>query len=275
MNDRILITGGTGKTGQLVARQLALRGIGTRIAARNPSSPDQLRFEWNDPATHVPALKGIGAVYLVAPTDQTEHLSVMRPFLERAVAQVPGRLVLLSASSLEEGGPMMGEVHAWLAAHAPLWTVLRPTWFMQNFTTRHRYSILEEGCLYSATGDGRVPFIDAADIAAVATEALTSSTLACGDHVLTGPEALTYDEVASAISASIGIPVRHCRLSVSELAARYAASGIPSSYALTLAGMDGAIAQGSENRITLEVERITGRPANTFARFLEGQSALR
>lgn len=275
MNDRILITGGTGKTGQLVARQLALRGIGTRIAARNPSSPDQLRFEWNDPATHVPALKGIGAVYLVAPTDQTEHLSVMRPFLERAVAQVPGRLVLLSASSLEEGDPMMGEVHAWLAAHAPLWTVLRPTWFMQNFTTRHRYSILEEGCLYSATGDGRVPFIDAADIAAVATEALTSSTLACGEHVLTGSEALTYDEVASAISASIRIPVRHCRLSVSELAARYAASGIPSSYALTLAGMDGAIAAGSENRITLEVERITGRPANSFARFLEGQSALR
>jgi uncharacterized protein YbjT (DUF2867 family) len=275
MHDRILVTGGTGKTGQLVTGQLARRGIEARIATRRPSAADQVRFEWEDPATHGPALAGVSAVYLVAPTDQTEHLFVMRPFLERAVSQVAGRLVLLSASSLDEGGPMMGEVHAWLAAHAPLWTVLRPSWFMQNFTTRHKYSILEEGCLYSATGDGRVPFIDAADIAAVATEALTSSTLACGEHVLTGPEALTYDEVASAISASIGIPVRHCRLSVSELAARYAASGIPSSYALTLAGMDGAIAQGSENRITLEVERITGRPANTFARFLEGQSALR
>lgn len=274
MHDRILITGGTGKTGQLVASQLALRGIEVRIAARNPLSPDQLRFEWNDPATHIDALEGVGAVYLVAPTDQTEHLSVMRPFLERAVSQVPGRLVLLSASSLEEGGPMMGEVHAWLSAHAPLWTVLRPTWFMQNFTTQHRYSIIEEGCLYSATEDGRVPFIDAADIAAVATEALMSSTLASGDHVLTGPEALTYDEVASAISASIGIPVRHCRLSVGELAARHAASGIPSSYAVTLAGMDGAIAEGSEDRITPEVERITGRPANTFANFLANQRAL-
>ncbi|WP_143704566.1 SDR family oxidoreductase [Porphyrobacter sp. TH134] len=123
MHDRILITGGTGKTGQLVASQLALRGVEVRIAARNPLSPDQLRFEWNDPATHIDALEGVGAVYLVAPTDQTEHLSVMRPFLERAVSQVPGRLVLLSASSLEEGGPMMGEVHAWLSAHAPLWTV--------------------------------------------------------------------------------------------------------------------------------------------------------
>jgi uncharacterized protein YbjT (DUF2867 family) len=275
VHDRILVTGGTGKTGQLVAGQLAGRGIAARIATRRPTSAEQVRFAWNDPATYAPALEGVGAVYLVAPTDQTEHLSVMRPFLERAVAQVPGRLVLLSASSLAAGGPMMGEVHSWLAEHAPLWTVLRPSWFMQNFTTQHRQAILEEGCLYSATGDGRVPFIDAADIAAVAAEALTSSMLPPGDHVLTGPEALTYDEVASAIRASIGIPVRHCRLTVDELAARYAASGIPRSYAVTLAGMDGAIARGSENRITPEVERITGRPANTFARYLESQSPLR
>lgn len=274
MHDRILVTGGTGKTGQLIAGQLARRGIEVRIATRRPSATGQVRFAWDEPATHAPALEGVGAVYLVAPTDQTEHLALMRPFLERAVAQVPGRLVLLSASSLEAGGPMMGEVHAWLGAHAPLWTVLRPSWFMQNFTTQHRFSILEEGCLYSATGDGRVPFIDAVDIAAVAVEVLTSSMHDSGDHVLTGPEALTYDEVARAISASIGMPVRHCRLSVDELADRYTGLGIPRSYALTLAGMDKAIADGSEDRITLEVERLIGRPANTLANFLESQRVL-
>lgn len=274
MNDRVLVTGGTGKTGQMVAKQLARRGIGTRIATRNPAATDQVRFEWNDPATHGPALEGTGAVYLVAPTGQTEQLATMRPFLERALSQIPGRLVLLSASSLEEGGPMMGEVHTWLAAHAPLWTVLRPSWFMQNFTTQHLHSILHDGCLYSATRDGRVPFIDAADIAAVGVAALTSTTLACGDHVLTGPQALTYDEAAAAISARIGRPVRHCRLSVDELADRYAGLGIPRSYALTLAGMDEAIAVGAEDRITPEVERITGRPANSLANFLENQRGL-
>lgn len=274
MSDRILVTGGTGKTGQRVVRQLELRGLETRIATRNPSSPDQVRFAWDDPMTHGPALEGVGAVYLVAPTDQTEHLSVMRPFLERAVAQVPGRLVLLSASSLEAGGPMMGEVHAWLDAHAPLWTVLRPSWFMQNFTTQHLHSILHEGCLYSATGDGRVPFIDAADIAAVAVEALTDLAIPSSDHVLTGPEALSYEDVADAISATIGRPVRHCRLSLDELADRHAASGIPRPYAVTLAKMDEAIALGAEDRVTTEVKRITGRPANTLASFLESQRAL-
>ncbi|UYV16686.1 NmrA family NAD(P)-binding protein [Porphyrobacter sp. ULC335] len=274
MDEQILVTGGAGKTGQLVAGQLARRGIAARIATRRPCATGQVRFEWNDPATHAAALESVTGVYLVAPTDQTEHLAVMRPFLERARTQVPGRLVLLSASSLEAGGPMMGEVHAWLSAHAALWTVLRPTWFMQNFTTQHRQAILEEGCLYSATGDGRVPFIDAADIAAVAAEALTDSALPSGEHVLTGPEALTYDEVAYAVSARIGRAVRHCRLSANELAARYAGFGIPRSYALTLAGMDEAIAQGSEDRITMEVERITGRPANTLAGFLESQRDL-
>lgn len=274
MTDRVLVTGGTGKTGLLVARQLALRGIDARIATRNPFSADQIRFDWNDPATHGPALAGIGAVFIVAPTDRTEQLPVMRPFLEQAASQVPGRLVLLSASSLEAGGPMMGEIHAWLATHAPLWTALRPSWFMQNVTTQRLPSILHEGCLYSATGDGRVPFIDAADIAAVAVEALTDRALASRDHVLTGPEALTYDEVAEAISARTGRPVRHCRLSVPELAARYATFGIPEAYALTLARMDEAIGQGAEDRTTEEVQRITGRPARCFADFLEDQRAL-
>jgi uncharacterized protein YbjT (DUF2867 family) len=273
MTDRVLVTGGTGKTGQFVAGLLAPRGIDVRIATRNPVSARHVRFDWSDTATHGPALEGVSAVYIVAPTDRIEQLSVMRPFLERAVSHVPGRLVLLSASSLQADGPMMGEVHSWLIKHAPLWTVLRPTWFMQNFTTQHLRSILDEGCVYSATRNGRVAFIDAADIAAVAVEALTNPALPSSDHVLTGPQALSYGDVAQAISAATGLTVRHCCLSVEELAARYAASGIPQSYALTLARMDEAIAQGAEDRITTELERITGRPAHTFADFLQGQHA--
>lgn len=168
MPDRVLVTGCTGKTGRLVAGLLADRGVEVRIATRHPSSADQIRFDWDDAATHGPALYGVTSIYLVAPTDRMEHLPAMRPFLEQAVVRVPGRLVLLSASSLDEGGPMMGAVHAWLHAHAPRWTVLRPSWFMQNFTTQHVPSILNKGRVYSATENGRVPFIDAADIAAVA-----------------------------------------------------------------------------------------------------------
>lgn len=272
MSDEVLVTGGTGKTGRLVAEQLAARGVEARVATRQPTSTAQVRFDWDDATTYAPALDGVTSVYLVAPTDRTEHLGAMRPFLEQATANIPGKLVLLSASTFGEGGPMMGEVHAWLRANAPCWSVLRPTWFMQNFTTQHLSSIIHEGCIYSATRDGRVPFIDAADIAAVAVEALVDPALGSGDHVLTGPEALTYGQVAQAISEAAGRPVRHCRLSVDQLAARYAGFGIPPHYAATLAQMDDAIADGAEDRTTMEVQQIAGRPANTLASFLATQS---
>lgn len=163
MHDRVLVTGGTGKTGRSVAEQLAFHGADARIATRRPSAADHVRFDWEDTTTHAPALDGVSSVYLVAPTDRAKHLPVMLPFLEQAVARVPGRLVLLSASSLDERGPMMGAVHGWLRAHAPRWTVLRPSWFMQNFTTQHLPSIIGEGRIYSATQGGCVPFIDAAN----------------------------------------------------------------------------------------------------------------
>lgn len=254
--ERVLVTGGTGKTGRLVA-------------------PDQIRFDWHDAATHAAALDGVDAVYLVAPTDRAEQLAAMRPFLELAVERGTGPLVLLSASSLNEGGPMMGEVHAWLHAHAARWTALRPSWFMQNFVTQHLSSILAEGCIYSAARDGRVPFIHAADIAAVAVEALTDPGFPSGERVLTGPEALSYDEAAALIATAARRPVRHCRLSRAELAERYAGFGVPRDYAVLLAGMDEAIAQGAEDRTTREVERITGRPPATLEAFLASRGELR
>ncbi len=269
MVERVLVTGGTGKTGRLVARQLAERDVQPRIASRRPTAADQVRFDWSDPGTFEAALEGIQGVYLVAPTDRTDHLDAMLPFLELAVRKVPGRLVLLSASSLEMGGPMMGEVHTWLHDHAPRWSVLRPSWFMQNFVTERLPSILHEDSITSATEDGRVPFIDAWDIAAVAVAALTGPHINSREHVLTGPEALSYDDVAAQISEAVGRPIRHRKLSVSELTELYVGIGLPEDYALMLAGMDAAIAEGSENRTTNEVTQITGHPPRSFKSFLE------
>lgn len=267
MAERVLLIGGTGKTGRLIAERLAACGVEARIATRSPVSAGQIRFDWKDPASHDAALAGATSVYLVAPSNNFDPLPAMRPFLEQAVARASGRLVLLSASSLEEGGPMMGEVHAWLRTHARCWTVLRPSWFMQNFVTQHLASIRNEGCIYSATGDGRVPFIDAADIAAVAVTMLLDPSLPSRDHILTGPEALSYDASARLLAAAIGRPIRHLRLSSEQLAKRYLSFGLPEAYAATLAEMDDAISRGAEDRTTSEVETLTGQLPTTLARF--------
>ena len=273
MHDRVLVTGGTGKTGRRVARRLIERGVPALVGSRAPASqatagPDHVRFDWRDLETFDAALDGVRAAYLVAPTDTMDHLPAMRPFLERALADGIERLVLLSAASLPEGGPMMGAVHAWLAGHAPGWTVLRPSWFMQNFSeAQHLAAIRDEGRIYTAAGDGRVPFIDAEDIAAVAVEALTAPGFDNGELVLTGPEALTYDQVAATIGAMTGRPVVHHRLSAAELVTWLEGLGIPPDYAHGLAAMDEAIADGAEDHTTAAVERVVGRPATGFAAF--------
>jgi len=270
MTKSILVTGGTGKTGRRVVEQLRANWVVPRIATRNPKDESHVRFDWQDPSTFATAFENIGAVYLVAPTDTVDSLGAMQPALEAARQAGVSRFVLLSASSLEEGGPMMGAVHAWLRINAPEWVVLRPTWFMQNFSElHHRDPIRDESSIYTATDDGRVGFIDAKDIAACAAVLLTAQSVENTDHILTGPEAVSYDVVADTLSHQLGRRVVHHRLSVEGLAARHRDHGLPEDYAATLAAMDGAIANGSEDRVTGEVLQLTGRAPVSIAEFVQ------
>ncbi|WP_299701149.1 ergot alkaloid biosynthesis protein [uncultured Tateyamaria sp.] len=270
MPDTILVTGGTGTTGRRVSAQLSARGLRHRVATRNPGAKDHIRFDWMIETTWAAVLEDVKSIYLVAPSGIAEPLPVMIPFMELAIRNGVRRFVLLSASSLEPGGPMMGAVHAWLRDHAPEWVVLRPTWFMQNFSDgQHLATIRDQGAIYTATDQGRIGFIDAKDIAAVAVEALTQPECVSGDMILTGPAALSYDDVAATLSDVLKRPVMHHHLSVDELAARHRdQSGLPEAYAQTLAQMDADIAAGSEDRITDAVPRMAGRPAHALEEFI-------
>ena len=264
----ILVTGGGGKTARRVSAQLAERGLEHRVASRSATGPGSVRFDWTLPQTHDAALDGATAVYLVAPPGVAEPLPVMLPFLQRALKKGVARFVLLSASALEENGPVMGAVHGWLRVHVPSWVVLRPTWFMQNFSEQqHLPTILADGAIYSATTDGRVSFIDAEDIAAVAVVALTKPGFASGDLILTGPDCLSYDDVAALISTAAGREIRHRRLSAEDLTEWFIKGGIPGSFAPALAAMDTAISLGAEDRTTQDVFNITGRPPGSFREF--------
>lgn len=264
MSDPILITGGTGKTGRRVTSRLREAGHAVRVASRTGDGSDAVAFDWSDPRTFPAATNGATAIYLVAPPGDPDALGAMRPAIDAALAAGVRRFVLLSASTLEADGAMMGQVHAYLRDHAPEWSVLRPSWFMQNFSEQqHLPTILEESAIYTATGQGRVGFIDAGDIAAVAVILLTSETIEHRDHILTGPEAISYDDVAAKLSDVSGRKIVHKALSVEALTERFVGYGIPEDFATGLAYMDEAIAQGTEDRITDSVERITGcRPAS-------------
>jgi ergot alkaloid biosynthesis protein len=271
--EKVLVTGGTGKTGGKLARRLLEEGRSVRIASRSGGSLDgaeSAAFDWSDEGTHDAALVSVDRIYLVAPVGVADVHTPMARFIDRALVKGVRRFVLLSASSIEEGGAAMGTVHRYLRSHAPEWAVLRPSWFMQNFSEgQHQPTIRDEGLIYSATADGRVPFIDAADIAECALRTLCDPQSHDCAYILTGPEALSYAEAAAIIGEAAGHEVAHRRLTTAELAQRWEEAGVEPAYAAILAGMDEAIANGSEDRTADSVLQITGRAPRNLADFAQ------
>lgn len=268
-----LVIGASGTTGSRVVAQLAAAGHGVKAASRRATpvpGAAPVRFDWYDPSTHAAALDGANRVYLIPPPADTNPVAVMVPFLRQARGAGVHRAVLLSSSAIPEGGPAVGSVHRALPDLIEQWAVLRPSWFMQNFTGKHAHalSIREHGSILTATGSGRVGFIDAEDIAAVAFHALTNEHAPDTNLVLTGPEALSYDDIAAIMTEVTGRLVVHRCLSYGQMRDRLAAE-IPAEFVAMLAGLDRAIAEGSEDRVTNAVQRLTGRPARTFRAFLE------
>ncbi|RQX08654.1 ergot alkaloid biosynthesis protein [Micromonospora ureilytica] len=264
----ILVIGGTGTTGRLVAAKLAERGHRTRIASRRPSAGG-VRFDWRDPTTHSDALGGVHAIYAIPPVGEIDPAPVMLPFLELARSAGARRVVLLSSSAVPPAEHGLGLVHARLGELFTEWAVLRPSWFMENFLggQPHAVSAREHGEIVSATGTARVGFVDPADIAEVAVRALTDPTPHNTDHIITGPEALSYDAVAAVLTEVGGRPVRHRAIDAAELAAIHSANGLPPDFARFLASLDTAIAAGAEDRTTSTVADVTGRTPRSFRDF--------
>ncbi|AXX32263.1 NAD(P)H-binding protein [Actinosynnema pretiosum subsp. pretiosum] len=269
----VLVTGANGNTGRHVAAGLLARGATVTAASRsaNPS------FDWHDPRTHAAALDNATAVYLVPPAGDPEPQRVMLPFLKRAKDSGVRRAVLLSAAMLPPGGPAAGSVHPALPELFDEWTVLRPSWFMQNLTDDHlhAHSVRADSTITTATGDGKVAFIDAEDIARVAVEALLRPDPFNTDLILTGPESLSYQQIAAILTDVLGREITHTAVTAAEFQRRYAEAGIPAEFAALLAQGDTAIAAGAEDRTTTAVRTVTGREPRSFRDFATARAAAR
>lgn len=153
------------------------------------------------------------------------------------------------------------------------YTFLRPSGFMQNFSTHMAAGIREHGAFYLPSAGARVNHIDVRDLAEVAAAALTSSAHEGQSYELSGPAALSYDEAAAILSEVRGQPVRF--VAVSDEAARESliGFGVPPSYAEALVDLHRTYRGGIGAEPSGDVERVLGRPPHSFATFARDHAA--
>ncbi|KAJ5714409.1 uncharacterized protein N7483_011590 [Penicillium malachiteum] len=205
----ILVLCARGKTGSRLCSLLEAANISFLAAMRSPSVSSNYpncHFDWMDSTTYENPfcvfsdleMTAISAVYLIHPPSTDAIGSHLNNFIDVARSNGVKRFVLLSASNIEKGGPAMGKAHEHLACSREIeYVVLRPTWFMQNFSEgEHLQSIRDDNTIITAAGEGKIPFVSVEDIARVAFHALTDEKVHSDEYHIGGPELLSYDQVS-------------------------------------------------------------------------------
>jgi uncharacterized protein YbjT (DUF2867 family) len=261
-----LVLAGTGKTGSRLAAKLAKIGIRVRTAARSGAD---VHFDWDDATTHRAALHGVDRLYLVAPVMRMDFADQVLTFLDLAEAAGVGHVTYLSAYGIEQAPPQVAlrAVELDLIGRSRMTqSILRPAWFMQNFSETFLKPV--DGVIAVPTADGSEAFIDDDDIAAVAAATLASPDAHAGAaYALTGSEAITVSEAANIIARVIGKAVTHNDIDRDAWIQRSVAAGVPVEYGEMLRMLTETIASGMGSRPNDNVQNITGEPPITFADF--------
>ncbi|MGW3565758.1 NAD(P)H-binding protein [Streptomyces sp. NPDC000941] len=270
--NNILVLGGTGKTGSRIARRLKAAGRPVRTASRTSGD---ISFDLDSPTSWAPALDGVTAAYLVEPNLQmnADRQARIPRFVTEAVAAGVRRLVLLSAPRAGEDGHPLHAAEQAVRGSGVDWTILRPNWFSQNFSDGPWSPGILNGTLALPTGDGRTPFIDAEDIAEVATSALTEDRHHTQIYELTGPRAIGFGEAADLIAKATGRTIRHVDIAPDAFSERQITAGVSPDVARLFTELLVAIGNGSGAALSDDVERALGRRPRTFENFVTETAA--
>ncbi len=261
-----LVIGGTGTTGSRVVERLKAKGVPVRSVSRS-SDPS---FSWDDPETWAAAFEGADRAYIVHPVLMTPEAAEQIGNLARAAAAAGlAHLVLLSAYGVDE---QVADVEAAVKASGAQWTIVRPSWFNQNFETEtlplFRAGILS-GRFETAIGNAVHGFIDAGDIADVVVAALTEPGHEGKSYDLTGPQLMSFSEAVAEISAALGRDIAYIDLSPEQLRALLIEQGVPEDV------VDWQIIQdpSMEDAVGTGVQDALGREPKDFATYAREAAA--
>lgn len=262
-----LVLGATGKTGRRIFERLQKLGVSTRGVSRW-SSPV---FDWNDSGTWHSVLEGVTAVYISYAPDLAVPgaADTIRRFVDLATSLGVQRLVLLAGRGEEEAQACERIVQA----SAAEWTIVRASWFMQNFSEGEFLPMVQSGTITLPAADVPEPFIDVDDIADVAVAALTEEGHAYQIYEVTGPRLLTFNQVAQTLSEVADHPVAFMRISSDEFNQALTDSGAPAEIIWLLNYLFETVLDGHNASLADGVQRALGRPPRDFVEFARNAAA--
>jgi uncharacterized protein YbjT (DUF2867 family) len=263
----VLIIGGGGKTGARVNTLLNARGIATRPVSRSTAVP----FDWTRPETWPAALDGVSKAYVTYQPDLAVAGAAEAVAEIGRLAREKGleRVVLLSG----RGEPGAQRAEAALQASGVAWTIVRASWFNQNFSEGYLIDGVLAGEVALPAGAVPEPFIDVDDIADVVVAALTEARHANKLYEVTGPRALTFAQAVAEIAAAAGRPVRYRQISSEEFSSGMREAGVPDDVTALLDELFTVVLDGRNSRVMHGVEEALGRPARDFSDYARNTAA--
>ncbi|MGY6708435.1 MAG: NmrA family transcriptional regulator [Rhizobiaceae bacterium] len=272
MNDKvetgtILVIGGRGKTGGRVADRLGAKGLDVRLASRS-STP---AFDWADRSTWSAAVAGARAAYIVYYPDLATPGAVeaIRDFAMLAVENGVTRLVLLSG----RGEPEAQAAEDELMRSRADWTVIRASWFAQNFSESMLAPGIISGQVHFAADKVLEPFIDADDIADIAVAALTEPGHAGKLYEVTGPRLMTFAQAVEEIARATGRPITYTPLSADAYLDAAHDAGVPEDLLSVLELLIREVLDGRNEHLSDGVQKALGRPPRDFSDFARKAAA--
>ncbi|MEL6254800.1 MAG: NAD(P)H-binding protein [Bacteroidota bacterium] len=268
MQDKILVIGGTGKTGRKVVEKLQNKGIEVRIGSRS-ASPS---FDWKKPEGWATVLRGIDKVYITFQPD----LAV--PGAKEAIEQLVSesqkagikKLVLLSGKGEREA-----ELCEQIVINSGIgYTIIRASWFSQNFSESFFLDPILAGHVATAQADIQIPFVDTDDISDVAVEVLLTDQHNGQLYELTGARTLNFREVIAEIAKATGREIAFTPVSIEAYGKMLAEAGVPSDYVWLVNYLFAeVIGNPSVSEIKHDIEKVLGRKPKDFSTYVKETAA--
>ncbi len=271
----ILVLGASGTVGGALAQQLSEQGHRVlRATSKTTPGAGRVHLDLTDRATIAPAFAGADKAFLLSPPGYANQDQLLIPLIDQARHQGLRKVVLMTAmgANADPTSPMRkAEVH--LEQSGLSYNIIRPNWFMQNFNTFWLPGILTQGKILLPVGSAKGSFIDARDIAAVAASLLNRDDLNNRDFDLTGPQALSHDDVAMILAQEIGRPIVFQDITPEAMLDGLLAAQLPRPYAEFLVTILGYFKAGYAERLSDSVQAITGKAPRSFAQYAKDYRA--